>query len=227
MELCWNVGSNVSIWFHSQVLCFVSCCERMATNFIFSSEIFGIAGIVTCKVVLGLTVANKAWRSNSNWLSLHFKTEIWIGPVNDPLTNISLLCMHTCFLLACHGWVRLGSLWVTTQIERLLEDVWIRFNYHFLAISYDVVRSKHIKFLSLFYNEYWTSNWTRVCLRCSCHISFIDLLDPVVNIHDKGSFSCFVSEHETISISDLPVSRVSPWNLFMVLLIVSKSLVEW
>ena len=199
----------------------------MAHDLVFTSEVLCVADVIACKIMLGLAMTNENWRCYSHWLTLHFKAEVGIGPVNDPLSNVCCSCMHASFLSAANRRVSLWSLRCATQIEWLLKDVWVWLNDHFLTIAHDVIRSKHVEFLSFFDNEHWTCNWASFVFCCGYHISFFNLFKLVINIHDKRAFSHLITKHQAVSISDLTVSWVSPWYLFMILLIVSKSLVEW
>lgn len=156
----------------------------MAHDLVFTSEILCVANVITCKIVLGLTMTDKSWRCHSHWLTLHFEAVVGIGPVDDPLSNVCFICMHACFLLTADRRERLWSLRCTTQIEWLLKNVWVWLDDDFLTIAHDVVRSKHVEFLSLFDNEHWTCNWASFIFCCGYHISFFNLFEFIIDIHD-------------------------------------------
>ena len=199
----------------------------MAHYFALTSKILCVANVITCKIVLSLAMTDENWRCHSHRFTLHFKAVVGIRPVNNPLSNIGLICMHACFLSAADRRVSLWSLRCATKVKWLLKNVWVWFNDHFLTIAHDVIRSKHVKFLSLLDNEHWTCDWASFVFCCCYHISFFNLFEFIVNIHDKCAFSHLITKHQAVSISDLTVSRVSPWHLFMILLIVIEGFVEW
>ena len=88
----------------------------MAHNLKLSAIVLSVADVVAGKVVLGLAVTQKQGRSESDWLSLHLKAVVRIRPIDDPLSNVSLLCVHACFLLATNWRIRLWSLRRAAQV---------------------------------------------------------------------------------------------------------------
>ena len=134
-----------------------------------------------------------------NGFALLFKSVVWVDSFDDPSCIVRVVSIHACLLVTDDWRVDGSALWSAAQIQFFAVGVGRAFNFNFLAITNDIVRSEDVDFLSTFDDEHGPADGSWRLSSRGEHVRLEETWAFVAEVHYQESCCLFVLNHDRVS----------------------------